>query len=115
MFDRIKKLFGNGAFLTALGSSGDSPSFAARFVSSEVMVLSLPVNESLDSATMSADEFLHLTEKVLKEMSEEKPVSPFTYASEMGHVLPIFTGQKAADHFVGRYSAEINRVVPFAC
>lgn len=113
MFGSIKKLFTGSESLVALGKSGKSVNFAERFSSAEIMFLTLPIPNSVDPSSMSQDELLQLMEKAANQISTDKSVVPFTYNDSSARTLPIFTNQKAAEHFAGKYATEINRVLPF--
>lgn len=105
--------FSGSGSLTELGRAGKSKAFAQLFVTSELLILSLPFPGSIDPATMSQEQLLDLIQKAAKEMSQQTAITPFTYVEDSARLFPVFTTQEAAKSFLGQYSKKINRIVPF--
>ena len=111
------KLFGNLFTpedpLIALARSGDFRTFAESFLSSEVFVVSRPIERSLDPERMTAEELAEITEEAARAAGEESGLSAFTYGPEGDEVLPVFSTEAAAQAFVEAYVRLANRVIPF--
>jgi hypothetical protein len=113
MFQALKKLLTRTHPLVELGSSGDSSELARTFGQTELILLSIPIPDSIDPTTLTQQELLDLIEKAAEEVAQQEDFVPFTYESESKHSLPVFTSEKAARVFVNSYVAEVNMIIPF--
>lgn len=113
MFEQLRRIFSFGDPLVELARAGDPSLFKKAFCSSEVYVVSTPVDRSLDPDSMSADELTDLLDAAVWAAGDDAPVAPFTYGPESDRVLPVFSCEGTAEAFVEAYVKAAHRVIPF--
>jgi hypothetical protein len=113
MLEAFKRLLGGRNPLVALGRSGNSVAFAARFVTSDITFLTLPVPELPDHENIGEEEVLDHIKRAATELSRDVGVVPFMYTEGEGGILPIFTSQAAAERFAQKYVNATDRVTAF--
>lgn len=106
-------LFASRDPVIRLGRGADRRAFLAALGQADLVVLSLPLAEGLDPASMNEEQLLALIEAGVNDLSRRQEFPPFTYPREGRRCLPVFSSLALAQAFIGEYVREVNRVLPF--
>jgi hypothetical protein len=105
--------------LVRLARSGQTVRFMLALLRAELTVLSLPESLSIDLEDLPPDSpelpgrLLAMVEAAARDMSEDKPIRPFTLNHGEVQCLPFFSSPRAAESFAKGYVQKVRRILPF--